>query len=130
MSARSGVRVHFISVFVNCIPPAGSWGAEGLRVANSKVAVWPRNRTKTRVCILRSCDYAAVHAEHHAGDERGLIAGEPDVGVRDIGGLAHASERRVGDGGLEDLFGDAFHHVRLDEAGRDGVDTDLEFAEF
>ena len=60
-------------------------------------------------------DEPAVHREHGPVDERGAVGRQPDVGLGDVVGLAHASQGSVVDHGPQHLVGHLAHDVGLDE---------------
>ena len=72
-------------------------------------------------------DHAAVNRDNGAGDEGGFFGGEPDYGLGDLLGVAHASGWRLGDHPV--LYAGIFVYNAADHggiciAGADGVDTD------
>src|SRR5919204_1686123 len=71
-------------------------------------------------------ELAAVDAQDGARDVSRPLRAEEDDGVRHVLRLAHAPERRLRDGLLPDPFGEALDERRAYEAGRDGVDVNIE----
>ena len=71
---------------------------------------------------------AAVSDHGVSGDEGGCVGAQPDDGGGDLLGSAHASDGFLGDDSVAAFvgtFGEAVHHLGVDDAGADGVDPDV-----
>lgn len=79
--------------------------------------------------FLRSDSCHAVHAQGHAGDVGGLVGSQEHESVGNVLELAKTAQGDPGDQGIDDLFGNRFHHVRLRDAKGHGVDADAFGAE-
>ena len=53
---------------------------------------------------------APIDGEYATGDKGCRIRGQPYIGLRNVFGFAHATQRRVGDHGLHNLLGHLLHH--------------------
>jgi len=85
---------------------------------------------------LVGCSVSLASLQHLAtfgdegvsGDEGGGVGAQPDDGGGDLLGSAHASDGFLGDDPVPAFvgaFGEAVHHLGVDDAGADGVDPDV-----
>src|SRR5579883_1204555 len=120
-----------------CEPPrSGCRNAQPLRVTHvvvpAKAGTQRFGRKNRKAASTRSLP--AAHRQHLAGDPAGIVGGEEEDGMGDIGGRAEAAERDTFDEallpfgavGLPLLLG---RRVGAHEAGSDAVDGDAEGAE-